>query len=70
METIVNLDRMSIKRRLYRLVAVGLVKEEKVKSKKAIAIIYHVLNRKLLKFSLFQILDYVEVNKVTQITKI
>ena len=70
LEDIVNLDRMSIKRRLYKLVKVGLVKEEKVKSKKAIAIVYSVKNKSLPKINLFQVLDNVDSNKAKELTKI
>jgi len=71
LEKVVNLDRMSIKRRLYKLVAVGLVKEEKVKSKRTIAILYKViLNRRLPNFNLSQILDHIEEGKLTEITRL
>lgn len=70
LEGVVRLDRMSIKRRLYRLVEVGLVKEDKVKSKKAIAIIYSVTNKPFPKNTLFQILDKIEMDKASKMTKI
>ena len=70
LEYIVNLDRMSIKRRLYKLVKVGLVKEEKVKSKKATAIVYSVKNKSLPKINLFQLLDNVDSDKAKELTKI
>lgn len=67
LEEVVRLDRMSIKRRLYRLVEAGLVKEDKVKSKKAIAIIYSAANKTFPRTSLFQILDKIEIDKMTKI---
>lgn len=70
LENVVNLDRMSIKRRLYRLVEVGLVREEEVKSKKARAILYHVVNKSLSGSNLFKILDNIEIKEMLRMTKI
>lgn len=70
LKSVIHLDRMSIKRRLYKMVKVGLVEEEKVKSKKAIAIIYSTINKSFPKNNLFQILDNTDPDKVIKLTKI
>jgi len=71
LECVVDLDRMSIKRRLYKLVAIGLVEEEKVKSKKTKAIVYHTVDKSLtVKTTLFQMLDSIDTRKISKMTRI